>query len=77
VLAGEVDDLAWLAAALAEAAVVEHQGGEPAGGEPFGMGNQPIHRSAEAMREDDTWPARVAVCCRLGNEQVAGARVGA
>jgi hypothetical protein len=76
-LVGEVDDLAWFAAALAEAAIVEHQGGDPAGGEPFGMGKQPIHRSAEAMGEDDTWPARVGVGGRFGDEQVAGAHVAA
>jgi hypothetical protein len=76
-LAREVDDLAWLAAALAEAAIVEHQGGDPAGGEPFGVGEQPVHRPAEAVREDDTRPAGVGVCRRLGKEQVAGAGVGA
>jgi hypothetical protein len=54
VLAGKVDHLARLAAALPEAAVVEDQRGDPAGGEPFGMGNQPVHGPAEPVRQDNT-----------------------
>ena len=42
-LAGEVDDLARLAAALPEAAVVEDQGGDAVGGEPLGIGDQAVH----------------------------------
>jgi hypothetical protein len=77
VLTGEVDDLARLAAALTEAAIVEDQGGDAAGGEPFGMGNQPVQGAAEAVGEDDTWQSGAGVGLRFGMEQVAGTGHGA
>ncbi len=76
-LAGEVDDLAWLAAALPEAAVVEDQGGDAAGGEPLGIGNQAVHGAAEAVGEDNTRQPLVASGLQFGKEQVAGTCHGA
>jgi hypothetical protein len=49
VLTRDVDELAWLAAALTEAAVIEDERDDPAGGEPFGIGDQPVHRSASRL----------------------------
>ena len=77
VLAGEVDDLARLAAALTEAAVVEDQGGDAVGGEPFRMGDQPVHGAAEAVGEDDAGQSCVGRCLWFGMEQGAGTWRGA
>lgn len=77
VLTRDVDELAWLAAALTEAAVIEDERGDPAGGGPFGMGDQPVHRSAEPMGEDDRRQACVGTGSRFREEQVTGNRRGA
>jgi hypothetical protein len=77
VLAGEVDDLARLAAALPEAAVVEDQGGDAVGGEPLGIGDQAVHGAAEAVGEDNTRQPLVGPSLRFGKEQVAGTGHGA
>jgi hypothetical protein len=76
-LSGEVDDLARMAAALPEAAVVEDQGGDAVGGEPFGIGKQPVHGAAEAVGEDDNRQTLACPCMRFGKEQVAGVGHGA
>ena len=67
-LAGEVDNLAGLAAALPEPAIVADQGGDAVGGEPLGVGNQAVHGAAEAVGEDDHRQPLAGPCLRLGKE---------
>jgi hypothetical protein len=50
-LTSDIGDLPGFARAFAEAAVVEHQRGEACLRETFGIVEQPIHRSAEAVAE--------------------------
>jgi hypothetical protein len=63
-LARDVDELAGLAAAGPEVAVVEDQHRQAGLGEPLGVVEQPVHGAAEAMSHDHTRQRSCVLGCR-------------